>query len=217
MDTETFVPPTGKNLPSIFYAPRQLFRLRWTQMKIKFRDLFSNVVLKITSPQGAHWYNRLVKLQRSRIVPSAIALHREMYSAFAAGDRATLRKVCTDSIYDQFRARIASRPRGQKMVWELLRYNKRAKIVSHRSARLPLDGAAVRQAVVRISSRQKLSRYDARGALIEGTGQERDVVEYVVLDKSYFNWQDSDWRVWGTTEETTHDELLQWDREDSEA
>lgn len=176
------------------------------------RDIGTLLIFKISSPQGARWYNRLVKINRSQIVPSAIALQREMYSAFAAADDVTLRKICTDGIYDQFRSRISSRPRGETTVWELVKYNKRAKLVSHRAARLPLDGAAVRQAVVRISSRQKLTRYNRDGVLVEGTGQERDVVEYVVVEKSYWNWAEGDWRVWGTTEETKLEEILEWDK-----
>jgi protein MBA1 len=187
------------------------------QLGLKLRDYVSLVILKITSPQGARWYNRLIKLHRGRVVPTAIALHREMYHAFAAGDTTTLRRICTDGIYDQVRARISSRPRGEKTVWELVKYNKRAKILSHRAARLPLEGAAVRQAVVRISSRQKLSRYAADGALVKGTGKERDVVEYLVVEKSYWNWKEGDWRVWGTTEETKFETLLQWKKDDLEA
>ena len=182
-------------------------------MKSTLRDYFSILILKITSPQGKHWYNRLIKLHRGRVVPTAIALHREMYSAFAVGDATTLRRICTDGIYDQFRARMSARPRGEKTVWELVKYNKRAKIVSHRAARLPIDGAAVRQAVVRLSSRQKLSRYSADGRLVKGTGKERDVVEYLVVEKSYWNWKEGDWRVWGTTEETKLETVLQWQKD----
>ena len=156
-------------------------------------------------------------MNRGRVVPTAIALHREMYSAFAAGDSATLRRICTDGIYDQFRARVASRQRGETVVWELVKYNKRAKMVSHRAARLPLEGAALRQAVVRISSRQKLSRYDANGILVKGTGKERDVVEHVVVEKSYWNWKEADWRVWGTAEETKLKTLLQWQKKATDA
>lgn len=140
-----------------------------------------------------------------------------MYTAFAAGDSTTLRKVCTDGIYDQFRARISARPRREKTAWELVKYNKRAKIVSHRAARLPLDGAAVRQAVVRISSRQKLSRYAPDGTLVKGTGKEKNVVEYLVIEKSYWNWNEGDWRVWGTTTETKIETVLDWQKKTADA
>lgn len=171
------------------------------------------LVLKISSPQGKNWYNRTVMIHRGQVAPTAIALHREMYTAFAERDSTTLQRICTDGIYESFQARIAARPRGQTVQWELVKYNKRAKVVSHRAARLPVDGAAVRQAVVRIASRQKLSRFDANGNLVKGTGKERDVVEYLVLQKAYLDWKGQDWQVWGTTEETKLETLMQWHKD----
>jgi mitochondrial protein MBA1 len=136
-----------------------------------------------------------------------------MYSAFAESDIPTLQKICADGILDSFRARIGNRAHGEKMLWELIRYNKRAKIVSHRAARLPIEGAGLRQAVVRIASRQKLSRYTANGALVKGTGKERDVVEYVVLEKKCWQGKEEDWRIWGTMEETKFETVMQWQRD----
>jgi len=52
---------------------------------------------------------------------------------------------------------------------------------------------------------------------VKGTGKERDVVEYLVVEKSYWNWKEGDWRVWGTTEETKFETLLQWKKDDLEA
>lgn len=135
-----------------------------------------------------------------------------MYSAFADGDKSALRKLCTDGLYDSFSARIGSRPKGERVVWELLEYNKRAKVVSNRAARLPIDGAAVRQAVVRISSTQKLTRYTPKGAVVQGSGKERSLVEYVLIQKKIWGWKDEEWQVWGTTEETTLDDVLEWEK-----
>lgn len=204
------MPPTGRNLPSIFHAPRALLKLQWTRVKASLRDYFSMLVLKMASPSDKRWFSRKVKIHRGTVAPTAIALHREMYSALAEGDSSMLRKICADGIYDSLRARIAARPRGEKMVWELVKYNKRAKVVSHRAATLPIDGGAIRQAVVRIASRQKLSRYSAQGVLVKGTGKERDVVEYLVVEKRYVKWKGEDWRVWGTTEETKYEDVLAW-------
>lgn len=186
-------------------------------MKFHLRDALSILILKWTSPKEARWFNRLVKIHRSQIAPTAIALHREMYTAFAEGDVKTLRKICTDGVYDSFRARIGNRARGEKVVWELVKYNKRAQVVSHRAARLPIEGAAIRQAVVRISSRQKLTRYGPSGAPVKGTGKEKDVVEYVVVQKKYWKWKADDWQVWGTTEETKFEDIVQWQKNALEA
>lgn len=157
----------------------------------------------------------MIKLQRTTIAPTAIALHRQMYTAFAEGDVHTLRKMCTDGIYDSFSTRIGNRAKGEKMKWELLSYNKSAKVVSNRAARLPIDGAALVQAIVRISSKQRLTRWrkEKDGLVqIEGTGKERDVVEYVVVQKLYKDWKAGDWMVWGTTKETTLDDVDEFKR-----
>jgi len=140
-----------------------------------------------------------------------------MYEAFAEGDVRTLRSLCTDGIYDSFRARIGSRARGEKVVWELVRYNKRAKVVSNRAANLPIEGAALRQAVVRICSTQRLTRYAPNGKLVKGTGKEKDVVEYVVIQRKYWQWKEGEWQIWGTTEETTLEEAEDWKRKALEA
>lgn len=75
--------------------------------------------------------------------------------------------------------------------------------MSNRAATLPFDDSGVRQAVVRICSRQRLSRYKADGSLVAGTGEERDVMEYVVIQRMLWEGKENDWMVWGTTEETT--------------
>lgn len=137
-----------------------------------------------------------------------------MYNAFAAGDIKALRELCTDGIYTSFQARIAGRVRGEKVVWELVKYNKPTKVMSDRAAKLPIHGASIRQAVVRICSTQKLTRYSANGQQIKGTGKEKDIVEYLVLQKKYWDFKDHKWEVWGTTEETTLEEV---ERQQAEA
>ncbi|KAL3420182.1 hypothetical protein PVAG01_08681 [Phlyctema vagabunda] len=204
---DTFVTPSGSNVPSIFSNPRGLLKLQWWRLRYRFRDAFSSLVLKWSSPSIKSWYRPSLKLNRSQIAPSAVALHQTMYTAFAEGDIRTLRKICTDGVFDSFQARIASRPRGERTQWELVKYNKRARLVSNRAARLPVDGAAVRQAVVRITSTQRLTRFKPNGAVIPGTGKEKDVVEYVVLQKKYWQWKEEDWQVWGTTDVTTLQKL----------
>ena len=139
-----------------------------------------------------------------------------MYTSFAEGDVVGLRKLCTDGLYDSFRARIGSRPKGEKILWELVNYNKRSKLVSFRAARLPIEGAGVMQAVVRIASRQKLTRL-VKGKsggmeVVPGSGKEKDVVEYVVLQKQYESWKEGEWQVWGTTKETTLEDVEEWER-----
>ena len=141
-----------------------------------------------------------------------------MYTNLAEGDVVALRKICVDGIYDTFRSRIAGRRQGERVKWELVRYNARSKVVSHRAARLPVEGVAIRQAVVRIASRQKLVRWvpgnGGRGKLqmVEGTGKEKDVVEYLVMQKKCEGWEEGDWMVWGTTQETGLNDVLGWEK-----
>lgn len=211
----TFVTPTGTNAPSFFKEFGVAFQMLKKRVKFRFRDRISLLALKWSSPQGKRWYHRSLKLTNSKIAPTAVALHRQMYSDFAAGDTAALRKICLDGINDSFRARIGARARGEKVVWELVKYNGRARVISNRGARLPFDGVAIRQAVVRIASRQKLTRW-AKGKsgsleIVPGSGKEKDVVEYVVVQQKFENWKGGSWQVWGTTTETTPENVVQWE------
>ena len=157
-------------------------------------------------------------MERKKVSPTAIALHKQMYSAFADGDVQKLREICTDGVFDSFRARIGGRKRGERIVWELVKYNKSPRVVSDRMAIIPgTNGSALRQAVVRISSQQKLTRL-LGGKQVEGSGEARDVLEYVVIQSKADKWKPEEWRVWGTTKETTLKDVEIWQkREHGEA
>jgi protein MBA1 len=140
-----------------------------------------------------------------------------MYTAFAENDTSTLRKICLDGIYESFRSRIGVRPRGEKVVWELVKYNSSPRIASNRAARLPIEGAAIRQAVVRIASKQKLTRWvknkdTGKMEVAKGSGKEKDVVEYLVIQRQYEGWREGEWKVWGTTNESTLADVEEWQR-----
>ncbi|KAH8782340.1 MBA1-like protein-domain-containing protein [Hyaloscypha sp. PMI_1271] len=212
----TFITPTGSNRPPLFKRPLAHLKYQWKRFAFRFRDQFSLIILWYSSPKEKNWYRRSVKLSRSTLTPTAVALHRQMYNSFAEGDVVALRKICADGLYDSFRARIGNRPRGEKVDWELVDYNKRSKLISNRAARLPIEGAAVIQAVVRIASRQKLTRWvkgkSGSMEVVPGSGKEKDVVEYVVLQRQYEGWREGEWQVWGTTQETTLDDVEEWER-----
>jgi len=80
-----------------------------------------------------------------------------------------------------------------------------------------MDGAGFRQAVVRICSTQRLTRFAPDGSQIKGTGGERQTVEYVVIQKAYWQWKEGDWKIWGTTEETTLDDVKDWEKKMAES
>ena len=180
-------------------------------LRVRTRDQVSLLVFKWSSPRDGSMFKRAVKLRSRQIAPTALGLYRQMYTAFAEGDVKMLRKICTDGLYDSFRARLAVRARGEKVQWELVKMNKPAQLISNRGARIGMEGAGVRQAVVRICSRQRLTRFDRKGRIIPETGEERDVVEYVVVQKRFINWKEEDWQVWGTTMENVLEDMDDWD------
>ncbi|RDL31525.1 uncharacterized protein BP5553_09734 [Venustampulla echinocandica] len=210
----TFIPPYAT--VKLTSTPLQYLFLQYKRLRYKARNVFALCVFKLSSPAdpNGRWYSRTVKLHGGRITPTALALHKQMYSAFAEGDSQTLRKICTDGLYDSFMARLAARRKGEQVVWELVQYNRRAKMVSNRAARYPIEGSGVMQAVVRIDSTQRLTRLDQDGEVIGGSGKAKDAVEYLVLQKQFHKWTGAEWRVWGTVEETDLDTLRAWEKDD---
>jgi len=140
-----------------------------------------------------------------------VGLHRQMYSAFAEGDSNTLKTICADGLLENFQARIQSRGR-ETLKWELIKYNRKSKVMSNRSASLGMEGIMIRQAVVRINSQQKLTRFKPDGSIVPGTGEVKDVQEYVVIQKKLLQGKEDDWVVWGTTEETTLESIKDEER-----
>ncbi|TVY87232.1 hypothetical protein LAWI1_G006009 [Lachnellula willkommii] len=209
--TATFILPRFSNRPSIFREPRQHLKLRWRGFRLYLRDWFSLVVFKFAGPEPG-WFKRSFKIKRSKLGPTALALHKQMYSSFAEGDVATLRKTCTDGLYETLRARIANRGRGETVQWELVRYNRTAKLVSDRVSRYPIEGAGARQSVVRIRSDQRLTRWKG-DEMVEGSGKVKSVDEYVVIQKRVVGWKEEEWMVWGTTQETGIEEVERWQKE----
>lgn len=73
---------------------------------------------------------------------------------------------------------------------------------------LPVKAGAMRQAVVRIQSRQSLARIigvgpDGQEMIAKGTGQEQEIREYVVVQRRIWKGVEGPWIVWGTTQETS--------------
>ena len=83
----------------------------------------------------------------------------------------------------------------------------RPRVVSSKAHHYAGIGLNRRQAVVRLHSVQSLAKITLgkRGEEVvarEG-GEEREVVEYLVIEKKYDKGVEGAWCVWGTTEETT--------------
>jgi protein MBA1 len=210
---DTFIKPSLSYQLSLLKTPKNFAKLQWMSLKSRFTDLLSIFALKFSSPRVGRAKFK-IQLKRHRIVPTAKGMHDEMYKAFAEGNSKTLHKICADGLYESFMARIGARPRGEKVEWELVRMNGSPKIISHRAASLPIGkGSYLRQAVVRISSRQKMTRKSRNGEVVPGSGKEKDVVEYLVLQRFYRGYEPGEWRIWGTTEETTLERAEEWEEE----
>lgn len=198
---DTIIAPSGANRPSLLTSPKALATLQWARFKRKVSDLAIIAIYR--------WSHRKngVKIHFRKTAPTAMALHEHMYTAFANGNVETLKKITCEGLYDSFASRIYARPRNERWKWEVVKYMKKPRVMSNRAATLMADDAGIRQAVVRICSRQKLTRYKADGTLVAGTGEEREVTEYVVIQRMLWGGRESDWKVWGTTEETTVEAL----------
>ncbi len=201
--TDTFVAPSGANCPPLISEPSKWSALRYHQVKRKLQDLFVMAIYRITNRKDN------IKIKFRQTAPTAKALHHAMYTAFAQKDLATLKHITCGGLYDSFVARITARPKGERWEWEIVDYTKRAKVMSNRAASLMVDRAGIRQAVVRICSKQKLTRFKADGSIVAGTGQVRDVKEYIVIQRTLWQGVEGPWMVWGTTEETTYERMLQ--------
>lgn len=100
------------------------------------------------------------------------------------------------------------------MAWKLVKMNGRPKIMSTKAVMIPGgEGNVIRQAVVRISSRQTMTMTDSKGRGLPGSpeSREKDIVEYFVIQKIYRNWQDAEWQVWGTTNTTKLKDVQEWE------
>ena len=85
-------------------------------------------------------------------------------------------------------------------------------MVADRCVILPIKGSAIRQVAVRIRSKQSLAKIipAAKGqqeVVVEGT-DEKKVDEYVVIQRRIMMGKEDPWMVWGTTQETSVDEVL---------
>lgn len=127
------------------------------------------------------------------------------------GDNLTINSICTEGLRDRFRARISLRKPGEKYVWTLHDYVGRPRVMSHRATVIPIEDAlnrksSMRQAVVRIRSRQSLTRTGRAGVEVvgeQGGDDVKEITEFVVIQKRLWKGTDEKWKVWGTTEETS--------------
>jgi protein MBA1 len=159
---------------------------------------------------GLWVYKTLAKprliLRTRQTAPTALALHRQMYTAFAEGDLNSIHKICAEGLTETFTNRIKTR--GNRIYhWSLDKYISTPKVMADRASALPMKESGLRQAVVRIHSQQSLEIYDAQGNLVPGSGEPKELKEYFVIQKLLKEGREGPWLIWGTTEETTVEKL----------
>ncbi|KAI1851915.1 hypothetical protein JX265_008279 [Neoarthrinium moseri] len=202
----TFVAPPLRRWPRD--SPVKFAQMAYAVAKNKLMNWLYMKLHKIYSKPS--WRTRaLFKPKKAAIVPTARDLHARMNAAIARGDKDELRRVCTQELYQKLAGVVDARPRGQSMRWELVS-PPRARLTDDKIAMMPLTQAesrTIRQAIVTISSTQRVSKVDnAHGGLeVPGSVKTKDMVEHLVLtafldDKT---WQSAPWKIWGTLPETT--------------
>ena len=152
-------------------------------------------------------------------------LYEEMYTRLAKGDVDPMRGRLCASMYDSLTNRIHARPPKTKFEWQRHRYIGWPRVVSHKVMLMSADvgdgtkATMIQQAVVRIRSEQSLRRVRrvvaSDGTMTEelekgsvGGGQRgKEVVEYVVVQRSTRKGVAGEWMLWGTTEPTTLDKV----------
>ncbi|KAH8661878.1 hypothetical protein BX600DRAFT_464995 [Xylariales sp. PMI_506] len=207
----TMVPPPASRWPRD--SPGRFGRMGYLVLKNRFMGYLSLVLHKISSMPS--FFSRPVyKLRKGTIIPTARELHRQMHTAMASGDKALLHRICTAELYDSLAGTIDSRPRHVRVEWELERFTDRLtypKLTDDKITLIPFsatENRTIRQAIITISSVQRIARYDRRnGALIEGSERSSNMLEHLVLtaDVDPDTWEQTPWRIWGTLPESTLD------------
>lgn len=188
----------------------QRYKMEWQRLVKRGKDFASIWLMKYTVGLRKH------KLQLRKTAPTAMALHRQVYSAFADGDEGEVRRVATEGVRDKLITKIQARSGNTSYYWDLVRYVGRPRVVSHRASQMPIPESGddapsmLRQAVVRIQSVQRLAREDAKegeGQVTQPVESEKRVTEYVVIQKRVLRGVEEPWKFWGTTEPTSLDDF----------
>ncbi|OHE95883.1 hypothetical protein CORC01_08880 [Colletotrichum orchidophilum] len=188
-------------------TPKAIWEYTFARLKQRAQDFLTVFGAKVSSMPT--WTTRpRCKLNRVKLVPEAKALHRRLGEAMAAGDKDTLREICTPALFQTLSAAVSRRKTTERLTWELLRYDGRPRVVSHKVAMMPPLGRApiVQQVVVAISSSQKLGKVDrTTGKPVKGGLRVQKQTEYFVMSRQFDpkTWAPKKWLVWGNTSATT--------------
>ncbi|KAH7309004.1 hypothetical protein B0I35DRAFT_482751 [Stachybotrys elegans] len=191
-------------------SPSHFLNYNWLHLKAYLSDVLALLSLKLQSIPG--WTSRpRWKFKRAQIAPTAVALHREVLEAFAAGDGDTIRKRCSRSYAAKFIAAIERRKPQEQMHFEMsssrsLFY---PKLKTHRISKIPPEvgfSAVMEQAVVAVKTRQRAWKTLKKGGkVVPGSERDQERVEYVVLYRisNSETYKLGDWHVWGSLDGPT--------------
>jgi protein MBA1 len=190
-------------------TPREFFKYYYLSYKVWATDFLSMAIFKLKSMKT--WRSRPQwQLRRSQIAPTATSLYRQVLEAFAAGDEKTLQRLCVGQFSSKLVSAIEKRSPQEVTKFELLKQTNTLhylKLMTYRVTEISsLEEPLVEQAIVALSSRQKVWKEDKKGGnIIPGSLKFKDMLEYVVLSRATNTetWQTGQWRVWGTTTATT--------------
>ena len=158
-------------------------------------------------------------------VADALSLQKELHEGVTGNhgngllnresDVRKIRRLCTEGLRDQLIPLIINRQQNQYARWEIKGAwpHIKSRVVSNQVANLPRDNCSIRQAVVKISSQQRILRYDELGdgtrQLVLGSDKWEPMMEYLVLQKRIIDGTEEAWRIWGMVEESSYLETLE--------
>lgn len=215
------VPDDVGLLQDTFILPRKSedrwsLKLRKKWFKTRFTDFYGMVAFKwmLVKPRP--------KLELGKIAPRAAKMHSEMYKAFAAGDLKTVQEKVCSGLFGSLRGRVNQRAPNTFLEWEVKRQLSSPKLCSYKAAVLPgpkgessAERNAQIQAVVKLHTLQSLQhvkktmkRESGKKAMVTkfeniGAEEEKESVEYVVLQKTVRKGKFGQWQIWGFTDETS--------------
>ncbi|KAI0547555.1 hypothetical protein F4679DRAFT_361492 [Xylaria curta] len=209
----TIVPPPVWRFPR---SPIKFAQMVWLIGKNRFVAFGSMLLIYFMSmrTKGFGWPK--FRSGKRSCIPAAKALHMQMSEAVAAGDKETLRRICSNGLFQTLAGAIDSRSPGTRTEWELVRYDNKLRFpriadfrVTYQPKGVGTQMRILKQAVVSISSVQRLMRYDNRGALVPGSERERHMMEHLVLQSVVHDgtYETGPWQLWGTLPEMSFETM----------
>ena len=123
-----------------------------------------------------------------------------------------IKEACCEGLVNHLKRHTAVRPLNQKARWEIRSIwpHLATRVVSNRASKFPREDSAIRQVVVKIRSKQRIVQ-TRDSETVDGHSR-RDsqwvkVIEYLVIQRRIIDGEEGDWKIWGTTPETSYDRV----------